>query len=231
MIFDKAFSDIKSSLATWDGYSVLAEAIRSYEGLQVYIAGGVVRDAVMSRTIRPKDFDFFLHGQSVNEALNLLKDGGHLQTTPYGSPRWYPAGCDDQYADIIPISEFKPGLWHCEDIVDVLNQFDFTANAIAFDLRTGKIFDPQNGARDAIRRVMKMVRFDYPDGPYIPSESLCRNVILWFRIVHYSGSLRLNVEPLTLKWILEHRHYAMQREQFEANFFKTDLSFLEEIHA
>ncbi len=204
--------------------------MQTFDDLQVYVAGGAVRNALMGIPTVPKDFDFFLQGKSVGAAIDYLRRIGRVEATPYGSPRWYPVDDEASYADLIPVEDFAPGLWPCEDIIDVLDQFDFTANAVAYDVRTGKAFDPQNGARDAARRVMKMVRFDFPDGPYIPSASLDRNVVLWFRIVHYAGVLRLTLDPLTRDWLRARRHYKAQLEQFAHLFFQPDLRAVETLH-
>lgn len=230
MILANAYADIKRSLELWCGYPILAEAMRAFEDLQVYVAGGVVRNALMGNSAVPKDFDFFLQGTNVKDAIDYLGLNGRLQATPYGSPRWYPAIHEKTYADLIPVADFSPGLWACEDIVDVLGQFDFTANAVAFDLRTGEAFDPQNGARDAARHVMKMVRFDYPEGPYAASATLNRNVVLWFRIIHYTSSLKLTLEPLTREWLWARRDYKAQLDDFASLFFRPDLSALETMH-
>jgi hypothetical protein len=230
MILATTYANVKRSLDLWCGYPILAEAMRAFQDVQVYLAGGVVRNALMGNSAAPKDFDFFLQGTHVKEAIEHLGLSGRLQSTPYGSPRWYPKNHGNTHADLIPVTDFSPGLWACENIVDVLGQFDYTANAVAFDLRTGEAFDPQNGARDAARHVMRMVRFDYPEGPYAPAATLNRNVVLWFRIIHYTSSLELELEPLTRKWLWARRDYEAQRNEFESIFFRPDLRALEKIH-
>jgi len=218
---------IRRNLEQWYGYPLLMEAMRTFEDVRVYLAGGAVRNVLMGDCVNIKDFDFFLQGESIPSVIDYLGHNGLLQATPYGSPRWYPSGCEQMYADLIPIADFVPGLWPCEDIIDVLNQFDFTANAIAYDLRTDAMLDPQNGIRDAARRVMKMVRFDYPEDPYLPSATLDRNVVLWFRIVHYTSTLNLNIEPLTMNWLRARIDYETQLNEFAQLFFHPDLSALE----
>jgi hypothetical protein len=218
-----AYPEVRRRLEAWCGFSVLHDAMRTHDDLRVYVAGGVVRDVLLGLSSASKDWDFFLAGLSVHETSNLFRRHGRLAETPYGAPRWYPKADESQYADLIPIVDFIPGLWRCEDIVDVLNQFDFTANAVAFDLRTGEAFDPQNGARDTVRRTMKMVRFDYPNGPYIAGATLDRNVVLWFRIVHYASTLNLQVEPLTRDWLLTRGDLQIHAEAFARQFFRPDL--------
>lgn len=223
----EAYVQVRRHFDVWRGYPALVEVMRTFDDLRVYVAGGVVRNALMGISGVPKDFDFFLQGPSTEAAIACLRRSGRIEATPYGSPRWRPTDQDESYADLVPVVDFVPGLWPCEDIVDVLNQFDFTANAVAYDMRTGEVFDPQNGIRDAARRVMKMIRFDYPNGPYVPSANLDRNAVLWFRIVHYAGTLNLTFDSLTRNWLLSRRHYQAQLEEFARLFFRPDLRALE----
>lgn len=215
-----AFPEVQGRLQSWVGYEAMAEVLTRCADLKVFLAGGAVRNCFLDRPLRVRDFDFFLDGSSFERALSILERHGVLEQTPYGSPRWHPARIPEHYADLIPIRDFRPGLWPCEDIVDVLNQFDFTASAIAFDLRSGRGFDPQNGLRDLTRHTMRMVRFDYPDGPFIPGATLPRNAILWFRILHYTKTLQFFIEPLTLEWLRARRNYQRYAAAFSELFFQ-----------
>src|SRR5713101_5027714 len=148
-------------LGAWPGYKVCTRIMTRFPTLEVYLAGGAVRDVILGRDVQSKDFDIFLGGDAVEVALEVWGTSGSMELGPFGSPRWFPSPAQSQYCDLIPISRFINGLWRCEDIIDVLNQFDFTGNAVAFDLRSGRFFDPQNGRRDLHRRVLRSVRFDY----------------------------------------------------------------------
>jgi hypothetical protein len=219
-------AEVQRALHAWPGYRTLASVLERFDDLSVFLAGGVIRNSLLAFADPPKDFDFFLQGPSLQAALRVFQGAGRLDQTPYGAPRWYPDG-GMQYADLMTIEDFKPGLWRCENIVDVLNQFDFTASALAVDLRTGTWFDPQNGYRDAVRRIMRMVRFDYPEGPFMPGAQLERNTVLWFRILHYASSLRLTIEPLTLAWLRRHRSYERQAAEFANVFFPLHDGYLD----
>lgn len=219
--------NLRKKLELWSGYSSLSEAMRSFPEVDIYAAGGVVRDVLLGDFSTPKDFDFFLQGSQIKSFVEFLGKNGNLSSTPFGSPRWHPPGPEKTYADLIPIVDFAPGLWPCNNIIDVLNQFDFTSNAVAYDVRSNELFDPQNGIRDSGERIMKMVRFDYPSGPYIPSANLDRNVIMWFRITHYSSVLNFKIEPVTLEWILDRIEYSTRIEDFRREFFNPNLSVLE----
>jgi hypothetical protein len=117
---------------------------------------------------------------------------------------------------------FYNGLWRCEDILDVLNQFDFTANAIALDLFSSKILDPQNGIRDLSRNELRAVRFDYPDEPISPGTKLTRNAVMWYRFQHFAFTKRLSIEPVTLSWVRQNRRYIEARSEFERVFYPID---------
>lgn len=229
MTLSLAYPEVHRRLKAWSGYPTLQQVMREDVELGVYVAGGVVRNVLIGRPMVSKDWDFFLAGDGVSTAIERFARHGRLETTPYGSPRWHPPGAAAEYADLIPVADFVPGLWPCEDIVDVLDQFDFTANAVGFDLRSGQAFDPQNGVRDARRGIMKMVRFDYPDGPYIKGATLDRNVVMWLRIVHYASVLNFTVEPLTRRWLVTRGDQRGHAAAFELEFFRPNLEAWESI--
>jgi hypothetical protein len=206
-------------LEDWRGRSTINEALREFDQTDVFVAGGLLRDLFSARTRAPRDFDFFLGGEDVPEFIAWLSEHGTLTQGPFGSARWWPPGEGARYADVISIADFYNGLWKCRDIVDALNQFDFTANAVALDLRSGKLFDPQNGMRDARDRVMRAVRFDYPDELISGTCPLSRLSVIWIRFVHYASHLGYSVEPVTRNWLLENARFREDAEVFRQFFF------------
>ena len=215
------FEEARLLFRSWAGYDTLADVMGSLPELDIYLAGGILRDIVLGREPSPTDFDLFLGGDDVDTALNHLKGRGELALGPFGSPRWHPNPADRStpYCDVIPIARFFNGLWRCQDIVDVLNQFDFTGNAIAVDMRTGAFYNPQNGIRDLLQRTMRAVRLDYPDEPIMPGHTLTRMTVLWFRIFHFAARLGLSIEPVTMDWLKRNRQFAARAEEFESVFF------------
>ena len=205
-------------LQGWSGFPALKEAMQTFADTEVFIAGGVLRDAFSEANRIPKDFDFFLDGPSVNQFLGWLEERGTLRHGPFGSPRWWPQD-ERRYADLISIRHFYNGLWDCRNIVDALNQFDFTANAVALNLRSRELFDPQNGTLDARRRIMRAVRFDYPDEPISAQCSLSRLSVLWTRLVHYANILDFSIEPVTQAWLHRYDYFAADTEVFAELFF------------
>lgn len=185
--------------------------------MPVHLAGGAVRDALRG-SVAPKDFDIFVTGDDFLEFVTKLARYGTLTYGPFGSPRWHPGG-DAAYADIISVNRFENGVERCKSIDDALRQFDFTANAVAIDIRTLKLHNPIKGLEDGRSNIMRCVRFDYPDEPIASGERLSRNEVLWLRLVHYSNLLKLTPEPNTLDWIRRHRSYGNVAALFADRFF------------
>jgi len=189
-----------------------------YPDVEVFLAGGVVRDSARGSNRQPKDFDFFLRGRHAPDFVEGLSHLGQLSYGPFGSPRWSPGG-SEPYADVMLIERFQNGVEKCTDIVGVLKQFDFTANAVAVDLRKATFYDPCNGVEDSRLGQMRAVRFDYPDEPITAGHRLTRTVVLWMRLMHYASVLELRPDEKTRRWLSARRHYVRERHRFAAVFF------------
>lgn len=213
------YGDVKVILQSWSGYPVLSHLITELPTIRVFLAGGVLRDILLRTKRPPKDYDFFVDGPALDSVLAILESHGTVTFGPFGSPRWFPSISDATYADIIHVRNFYNGLGHCDNMLDVLQQFDFTANAIAIDLKTGGILDPLNGSEDINRRIMRAVRFDYPDEPISPHNPISRLSVLWFRLLHYAAQCELEIEPVTMSWLIKNRSYKRDLAYFSKIFF------------
>src|SRR5688572_8036271 len=85
-----AFPEVRKVLESWVGYRAVAEILAECEDLQIFIAGGAVRNCFLVPPLKVRDFDFFLSGPTLDQALTILERHGVLMQTPYGSPRWHP---------------------------------------------------------------------------------------------------------------------------------------------
>jgi hypothetical protein len=206
-------------LHRWSGYPVLCELMEGYGTLEVFLAGGAVRDVILGR--QPKDLDFFIDGLDLARVLRVLQQRGNVTYGPFGSPRWFPRG-QNTYVDVIHIKSFYNGLSDCHSMLDALLQFDFTANAVATNLRTGALLDPLQGILDIRARTMRAVRFDYPDEPISADLRISRLSVLWFRLLHYAATCGLHIEPATFEWLSEHRNYRRDLKTFMTVFFTPD---------
>lgn len=210
-----------TEIVNWPGYSSIHHLVDSAD-VDIYLAGGAIRNLILGNK-NIKDFDFFISGNNEQSVLSYLSQHGEVIYGPFGSPRWFPHGKAEIYCDLIWINEFYNGLWPCEDIVDVLNQFDFTANAVAVDLKNAKVFNPVNGLRDIENRTIRSVRFDYPNEPISKNTSLTRLEILWIRLLHYSIKYNMHMEPITKQWVEDNQIFRKKIPEFEKLFFKPDV--------
>jgi tRNA nucleotidyltransferase (CCA-adding enzyme) len=205
-------------LQGWTGFSLCRELLADYPDLNLFLIGGVLRDIISQKNYSAKDFDLCFFGVDEELVLNRLAQCGQITKGQFGSPRWHPHQ-SAIYADIMHAHCFYNGLWRCEDVLDVINQVDITANAIALSLREPILLDPQNGVRDLQQGVLRAVRFDYPDEPITDHCSLTRLCVLWFRFVHYAAALDLQMEPVTGRWVLANQHYLNFKDSFCQYFF------------
>jgi tRNA nucleotidyltransferase/poly(A) polymerase len=185
--------------------------------MELYLAGGAVRDVLDGGRSWSKDLDFFFDERDLEPVAAELGRVGRIERTPFGSPRWFPDGGGDFSCDLIAVQRFHNGFGRCHDIVDVLRQFDFTANAVAVDLRRGHFYDPVGGVDDIRRRVMRILRFDYRDEPIVPGLDLSRRQVLWLRVVHHVARLGFEIEPETLAWLRENPAQG-KRDRYEEVF-------------
>ncbi|MFN0021474.1 MAG: hypothetical protein ACKVP0_24755 [Pirellulaceae bacterium] len=221
----KVVEESLALLRAWPGYAPFSAVLEKFADVHAYLTGGVIRDRAREHRQPPRDFDIFLAGPSVDQAVHSLEKWGEVRKTPFGSPRWFPAETPAQYCDLVSISRFTNGLGSCGDIVDALRQFDFTGNALAIDVRTGEFLDPVGGLHDMRNGVMRMV-VEYPDEPIAAGMTISRATVLWFRLLHYAAALQLQMDPATREWLLQHRAHQDHLASFTALFFSPHPDYL-----
>lgn len=204
-------------LRSWAGWSGLADAMNAFSTTPVHLAGGAVRDALRGRK-GMKDFDIFVTGPTFDAFVARLEAHGAIRYGPFGSPRWFP-GDDSPYADVISVDRFENGVERCYKIDDALRQFDFTANAVAVNLRNLALHDPVSGIADGRAKVLRCIRFDYPNEPIAPGDALTRQEVLWIRLNHYANVLGFEPDPATRDWLTSHSDYIAAVPLFASRFF------------
>jgi hypothetical protein len=208
-----------------ESFSLLLKLINGLPENNFFLGGGAVRDVLSDDEMPVKDIDIFLTAEALEKIKGFLMDKGNLVVNQFGTNRWFPKGTDRKfYYDIIQIPKFYNGLWDCRDITDVLNQFDITANAVAFDLLSGQFFNPQNGLNDIQNKILRAVRFDFPELAVSKDIDISRNTVLWFRYNYYAQKLGYEIEPLTKGWIADNAFRSAEIEKFKQYFFDPKLS-------
>jgi len=124
--------------------------------VKIYEVGGSVRDSFLNTPT--KDYDYCVEADSYEQMKQFLVDDGleiFLETPEYFTIRGfnrkkYPLAADyvwcrveGPYSDGRHPDWVKPGT-----LLDDLSRRDFTCNAIAKDVDTGRIIDPFNGQKD-----------------------------------------------------------------------------------
>jgi len=133
-------------------------------GGNIYIVGGAVRDELLGLT--PKDVDFLVTGIPLEKLSDILKPLGKINEVgkSFGIIKAVIDG--EEYDFSIPRTEASTGFGHKEQITktnhnlsveDDLSRRDFTFNAIAKELSTGKIIDPYNGKQDIKNKIIRAV--------------------------------------------------------------------------
>lgn len=222
--FEDTFdSIIERIIKKEDSFKLIIKLALESQDESCFIAGGIVRDSFLKLNSEIKDVDLFVTSNYFMKLKSVIEKKGKFVINPYGSARWFPANNSLFYYDIIIIENFFNGLWDCENIIDVLNQFDITANAVAFDLKTKIFFNPNNGYLHIKRKELRAIRFDYPELNISSDIHLSRNSVLWFRYRYYAKKLDFRIDTITKSWIEENSHRIKDKELFTKYFFNPDI--------
>ena len=103
---EKLYARVLTVLSGWRGYGRLAEVMEKFQKFEIYLAGGAVRDVILGRHQRPKDFDLFLDGESLEAVFSSLANIGRMDIGPLGCPRWFPGLDGTEFCDLVPIDRF-----------------------------------------------------------------------------------------------------------------------------
>ncbi|MDR1944123.1 MAG: hypothetical protein LBQ19_04800, partial [Synergistaceae bacterium] len=155
-------------------------------GGRVYVAGGWVRDRVLGRV--PRDKDYVITGLTEEIFSKVFPRSFSIgRKFPV-----YRALIDGVHCDVaFARSETKSGRGHggfdvsfspLSTIEDDLYRRDTTINAMALDLRTGELIDPYGGEHDARNRVIKAVSEHFADDPVRALRAARQAAAFGFRI-------------------------------------------------
>ncbi len=193
---------------------------------EMYICGGYIRDYLIGG--KPgKDIDIFVNcnKEELEDLTQYLLTYGRIEYGPYGSPRYYPfSKSGSHYIDIVPFYNFIVSEKQVTDINDLLHNFDFTANALAIDIRTKSLYNPEEGTKDINNRILRAIRTDFPEKSVSETIDLSTNTVFWFRLLHFQNKLGFTFDSNTEKWILDNRNRLKEIGRFTEYFFKPNIS-------
>ena len=117
----------------------------------VYIVGGSIRDLLCART--PEDYDIAVAQDPVRFARSLAASAaGHVVELGKHGHTMLRVVTRDNFFDIMPVNG--------QTIESDLHQRDFTINAMALEVSSGRLLDPAGGRRDLAAKKVRMVAGD-----------------------------------------------------------------------
>lgn len=148
------------------------------------LVGGAVRDLLLEKP--PKDIDIEVHGLSINQLEQILKEFGHVRLVgkAFGVLRidgldvdWSIPRTDSSGRK--PKVEFDPHM----PLEQALRRRDLTINAMAVDMVTKELQDPFNGLRDLESGTLRV-----PD-----KQLFIEDPLRYFRVMQFIG--RFEMKP------------------------------------
>jgi tRNA nucleotidyltransferase (CCA-adding enzyme) len=169
---------------------------------KIYEVGGAVRDKYISPILPDKDKDYLVTGIPLEELCSLLCRFGKVDLVgkSFGVIKFSPSEKFNggQIFDIaIPRKEMSTGVGHKDfkveydhnlKVADDLKRRDFTINAMAEDLSTGKLVDPLDGRKDIKRRLLRMTH----------PGSFKEDPLRMLRAIQFSARFEFELEEETL---------------------------------
>lgn len=183
------------------------EAILKVGG-EVYAVGGTVRDELLG--LPSKDRDLLVSQVPLEQLTQILERFGRVLPVgrSFGVLKFYPQrsqGCDSQNCiDIaLPRKEQSTGQGHRDFAVDFdpklpieidLGRRDFTINAMARHLKSGRLIDPFNGQGDLEHRILRTVF----------AKAFEEDPLRLLRGVQFASRFKLKIANETLLSMKEH---------------------------
>lgn len=172
--------------------------IFSDNGFKSYLVGGAVRDMLMGKTCH--DYDIATNA-TPEQVMKIFRNvvptgiahgtvtihifGLELETTTFRTETDY---SDGRHPDKVK---------YAETIEEDLSRRDFTMNAIAAELSTGKITDPFDGQKDIQRKIIRTVGD--------PFERFSEDGLRPVRAIRFSGQLGFEIEEKTFDAISQEK--------------------------
>ncbi|MFA4845406.1 MAG: hypothetical protein WC654_02520 [Patescibacteria group bacterium] len=182
--------------------------LATHPDAQLYLVGGAVRDALMGRRSSKMDFDFVIRGMSADDVQTWFNTQGEVNLVGqhFGVFKFMPRGFTaDRIAFIdlaLPrteaVAEGSLGGYKDFDvqsdpnlsIEDDLARRDFTMNAIAFDVRDGRLVDPFQGQTDLANKIIRAVGN--------PHERFQEDLTRILRAIRFAAELQFKIEEQTV---------------------------------
>ena len=159
----------QTKLKPWKNKPFINQLIKAFPAAEVFLVGGAVRDAMLSR--QTKDYDLVIRNVSKNDLGKFLANHGkvNLVGKRFGVFKFSPKNWTGGEIDIaLPRTEHSIGMSGAYKdfkissnaklkIEDDLSRRDFTINAMAFNVVTTELIDPFKGEADLNKKTIQTV--------------------------------------------------------------------------
>ncbi|HCM68794.1 MAG TPA: hypothetical protein DIS62_07475 [Candidatus Kerfeldbacteria bacterium] len=211
----KRIDALSASLRRKKDFAFISALRQKYPSVEVYLVGGIIRDTLLKRN--SKDYDFVVRNIPLRALQRVLKSLGtvNLVGRTFGVLKFLPKrSLLNEPIDIaLPRTDHSFGTGGYRDvktqsnpqlpIEDDLLRRDFTVNALALNLGTGKLIDPSGGLIDLAKKTLKTVGD--------PIERFHEDFTRILRCIRFACQLNFAIDPKTLKAIPKLVHHLKER--------------------
>ncbi|MFH0780062.1 MAG: HD domain-containing protein [Parcubacteria group bacterium] len=199
---DPLIERFKTKIEKEKSLAFLDSFFKELPELEMYLVGGLVRDTILKHKT-PKDYDFIARGVPIAKLIKTLKKYGAVDLVgrDFGVIKFLPT--DSNLTEPIDIAlprteiafntggyrDFEAQADHNLPIEDDLSRRDYTINAIAYDLKNGKIIDPFDGQKDLKNKTIRAVGN--------PEQRILENYSRMLRALRFACKLDFKIEDKT----------------------------------
>ena len=200
-------SDITMRLKSDADLASLHEVWNALPESEWYLVGGMVRDIILGREEKSKDYDFVVRDVTLEQVEKALEGKGkvNLVGKTFGVLKFTPEGAEQAIDIAWPRTETTTGAGGYRDF-DVqsdsrlpvekdLARRDLTINAMAWDVHQDKLVDPFGGRDDVENKVLRAVGE--------PKERFAEDYSRMLRTLRFACQLGFEIEEKTWQALTE----------------------------
>jgi len=168
-------------------------------GEELYLVGGVVRDALLGRPMSDFDLATSAHPQETLRLLRGWADRQYLKGVRFGTVGAGKDGHDLEIttfrSEVYRPEDRKPGVTFADDIETDLSRRDFTINAMAVRLPDGVFVDPFGGVKALAAKTL--------DTPLDPGIAFSDDPLRMLRAARFISQLDVTPAPRVVEAMRE----------------------------